>query len=205
MDWKPTVEWKKDKAGYRLEERLAVECVPLAMQTAGGWCAVGCSGEMEPVVIDGPDDGPLFLSFANLGRDGCSPILEIVKFANKYGLPVLPSENKIHEDDLLACVRQMRGAVSLLADGKGDAISFHIGHSPIFSLEPGTLDISLKARTLEGFLWLELLKAAQSRAVIKMCLSCNSYMIPKSRKREFCSNACRQRAHRETVADGVAA
>jgi hypothetical protein len=201
MGWLPAADWFRHYDGYRIEER---EPTPdggaIAMPgRAGGPYLIGNGGGRVPISLAVHGKAPVFLAFANLGRAG-STMGHFVEFANIYGLPTLhPGDDEMSVEELHETVRSMRLAVAAVAKGKAENIRYKFGGAqrPTISIQPGTQNLILKVESLEAFMWMEVLLAAQRNVQIKVCPICSGYMIPRSSKRETCSNACRQKAQRE--------
>jgi len=69
----------------------------------------------------------------------------------------------------------------------------------------GSEGLALKATNLRGFLWLQLALAVDGNRQYRRCRECGKLYERARSDREYCGDACKQRAHRKKVAKAVAA
>jgi hypothetical protein len=195
LGWAPALDWMRASNGYRIIERAPDEPVwPAESAGKDPWHIAANEGELVPYSLADLNQ-PLCVTFASLGKEAGNPGA-YVAFANQFGLPADQSEEReIPVARFQWQVIRLRWAVSRIMSGQVEGI--FSGRRPTeLSLTPGAQSLQVKMASLQDYLWLEALQVAQAGLRIGTCPICGDFMIMKSEQRQFCTDTCRQKAHR---------
>lgn len=209
MPWHIELDWGVAIGGYELKEykkQLGGGAVLSGFNP--GWHLLAGSKHMKNYQLrdlESRQRGRLaFAEFANIAlpAGGLDP-KRLVEFARNYGLPSESPTGEVGLDLVARRVKHMRSALGAIWLREGDGVKLGwAGTAPEARIEfvktaRGSENrIVLRANTLHGFLWTQMLMAIQQGIQIKRCVVCANFMAAKADKRETCSETCRQRLQR---------
>jgi hypothetical protein len=205
MGWFPSLHWEKDADGYDVVERDPVLRTTLSSKPGGKWI-VGRGGKRKPFEVEGVKATPAFVALANLIRPGTHGEGDALVFAEAFGLPTVgPGINELPLSQFWRLAQDIYPRVWRLQKGGRPTIDIQLSMMarPLVSLTR-TGDLILKVETFGDFVWLQIASAVEKKIAVKCCPACGAFMIPKSAKRQWCSEACRQRGHRAKMGHGRA-
>jgi hypothetical protein len=156
------------------------------------------------VLIDGTSK-PVYLNFVNL-ECGANVDQKVERFLHEYGFDIeieKPSPASMRSfpiQVLLGSSRKSRVEMGRLIDGAREGL-FDCSEIPgpanwRIEVDLATGELVVETRSLYNFVLLQVADVFSRGQTITNCEQCGAYMTPSRNTKAYCSDACRQKAHR---------
>jgi hypothetical protein len=198
IGWKPRFVVERDAGGYRLEERGPSEEGALLFREPGGWYVVGNGGPTTRTTLCGAQ--PLVcLEFANVEAMRVDRRTAVLDLFNRYG--PLGELQTTEVNQIAGWAWNVRAGLDMIREGKsselGEGLAERKGAYSIgYEFIDGKMQLIVQAKSLMSFVYAQLAYLVAIEARIGICPQCYRYMLIKSTKRQWCSEACKKRAQR---------